>query len=106
MSEPGSRLQASVLTFGPVGRVITTLVLLAVPAWFLLYGGLFGLVGVVTWVGWVLPRALRDTWRRAALPSTELTRLRDEAARQAQDERRARADHPAFDQDQPPPSRW
>lgn len=106
MSEPGSRFQSSVLTFGPIGRVVVTLVLLAVLAWFLLYGGLFGVVGALVWGGRVMPLALRDVWRRAALPSTDLTRLRDEAAREAENQRRVRADHPVFDGEQPPPARW
>ena len=106
MSEPGSRLQPSVLTFGPLGRVVCTLVVVAVPVGFLVFGGLFGLVGAITWVGWVLPRALRDTWRRAALPSTELTRLRDATARQVAEQQRIRPVHGALDPDSPPPSRW
>jgi hypothetical protein len=106
MSEPGSRFQASVLTFGPVGRVLATLVLFAVLAWFLLYGGLFGIVGALVWGGRVIPLALRDVWRRAALPATDLTRLRDEAAREAEDLRRVREDHPVFDPERPPPPRW
>lgn len=106
MSERGSRFQSSVLTFGPVGRVVVTGVLLAVPAWFLLYAGVYGLVGCAIWVTTVLPWALRDTWRPAALPPTDLTRLRDETAREAENQRRQRPDHPVFDPEQPPPTRW
>lgn len=80
--EQGNRRQSSVVTFGPVGRVLTTAVLVAVLAWFVLFAGAFGLVGAVVWAGWVLPRALRDTWRRAPLPSTDLTRLRDQTRRE------------------------
>lgn len=85
--ERGSRWQTSVTTFGPVGRVVVTALLLAVLAWFLLYAGVFGLVGAVVWVGWVLPRALRDVWRRAELPATGLTRLRDETRREQPQEK-------------------
>ncbi|MCU1624925.1 MAG: hypothetical protein JWL79_3770 [Frankiales bacterium] len=77
--ERGNRRQPSVTTFGPVGRLLATGAVLLVLAWFLLFGGFFGLAGAVIWVGWVMPRALRDVWRRAELPSTDLTRLRDEA---------------------------
>lgn len=106
MSEPGSRFASSVLTFGPLGRILCTLGLFAVLAWLVLFGGLFGLAGAVVWVGWIMPRALRDTWRRAALPDTDLTRLRKQAAREAAERQRIRADHPAFDQDSEPPARW
>ena len=78
--DKGNRRQSSVVTFGPLGRVLTTVALLAVLAWFL-RSGIFGLVGALVWAGWILPRALRDTWRRAPLPSTDLTRLRDETRR-------------------------
>jgi len=106
MSEPGSRFQASVTTFGPVGRVAITAVLVLVLAWFLMYGGIFGIAGAVVWGGRVMPLALRDVWKRAALPSTDLTRLRDEAAREAERRRRTPEDHPVFDPEQPPPPRW
>ena len=106
MSEPGSRLQASVLTFGPVGRVGCTLLLFGVLAWFLVYGGLFGIAGAFIWCGWVLPRALRDTWRRAELPATELTRLRDDAARQVAEQERPRPPHAALDPEGERPTRW
>lgn len=106
VSERGGRWQSSDLTFGPVGRVVCTLLLLAVPLWFLQYGGLFGIVGAVVWCGWVLPRAWRDVWRRAALPATDLTVLRDETRRRLAEEQRERPPHPAFDQDAPPPPRW
>jgi len=95
-----------VLTFGPVGRVVVTGALFAVLAWFLLLAGVYGLVGAVIWATLVMPRALRDTWRPAALPATDLTRLRDEAAREAENQRRERPDHPVFDPEQPPPTRW
>jgi hypothetical protein len=106
LSERGNRLQGSVLTFGPVGRILCTVGVLAVLAWFLVFGGLFGVVGAVVWSGWVLPRALRDTWRRAALPSTDLTRCRDEAARQLAEQQRPRTSNPAFDPEAPRPTRW
>ena len=106
MSESGSRLQSSVLTFGPVGRIVCTICLLGVLAWFLLYGGLFGFAGAIIWIGWILPRALRDIWRRAALPSTDLTRLRDRTARELAEPPRPERSHPVFEKDTGPPPRW
>jgi hypothetical protein len=104
VSNSGTRWQSSVLTFGPVGRLVCTVLLLLVLVWFVVYAGPFGLVGVVVWAGWVLPRALRDTWRRAPLPDTDLSRLREIAAREAlEPEQRA---HPVFDPDHQPPGRW
>lgn len=106
MSEPGSRWQKSDVTFGLAGRLFCTLGLIGFPTLLLLYGGLFGAVGTVVWCGWLLPRALRDTWRRAELPPTDLTRLRDETARRDAEERRPRPNHPAFDPNFKPPTRW
>ena len=106
MSERGGRLQSSVLTFGPVGRVVCTLVVLGIPVWSALAGGLFGLVGAAVWLCAVAPRALRDTWRPAALPATDLTRLRDEAARQRAAEQEPVRNHLLFDPDGEPPTRW
>lgn len=107
MSETGSRLEVSVLTFGPFGRIFSTLVLFAVLAWLVLFAGLFGLAGAVVWVGWIMPRALCDVWRRAALPESDLTQLRKAAARETDSQQRVRADHPVFDPERgPPPARW
>jgi hypothetical protein len=106
VTERGSRLQSSVVTFGPAGRLACTVVIVGAPACFLLYGGLFGVVGAVVWTGWVLPRAMKDTWRRAALPSTELTRLRDQTAREGAARQIPPVAHPAFDPYAPRPTRW
>ena len=62
-------------TFGPVGRVVATAALLGVLAWFVLFAGVFGLVGAVVWVGWVLPRGLRDIWRGALVGRTITVRF-------------------------------
>ena len=106
MAERGTRWQSSVLTFGPVGRIVASTLITLVLAWFLYYGGLWGIPGVVIWGGYFMPRALRDIWRPAALPSTDLTRLRDEAAPEAELKNRPEQTHIAFDPDQPPPTRW
>ena len=91
------------MTFGPVGRVVATTMLFAVAAWFLFFGGLFGIAGLVVWCGTIMPRALRDLWRRAPEVATDLTRLRDESRRQAQVRE---AEHPLFGKDPEPPARW
>jgi hypothetical protein len=58
-----SRWKSGSMTFGPVGRVVLTiLVFLPYPLFILNLP--FGLVGVVVWTG-LMPRALRDIWRPA-----------------------------------------
>jgi hypothetical protein len=106
MSERGTRLQVSVVTFGPVGRVVATAVVLAVLAWFVMFDGIFGVVGAVIWIGWVMRPALRDIWRRAELPATDLTRLRDTTTRELEQQQRPSGSHPAFDQESDHPKRW
>ena len=106
MSERGSRLECSVLTFGLRGRLLCTVVLFGLPVWLLLYAGLFGLMGAMVWTGWVLPRALRDVWRPADLPSSDRTRLRDGAARDAARRQGPAGSHPVFNQDSRFPTRW
>lgn len=94
------------LTFGPIGRLVATAAVGGVLLWFLLYAGLWGWPGLIIWGCFLMPRALRDIWRPAALPATDLTLLRDEAARAAELARRPERTHAAFDPDQPPPTRW
>ncbi|WP_426563578.1 hypothetical protein ACPPVT_20555 [Angustibacter sp. McL0619] len=62
-----SRFQATDVTFGPVGRlVVTVLVLLPLAAFVaaLLVAPAAGITGIVVWGGGIAPKALRDTWRR------------------------------------------
>lgn len=94
------------VTFGPIGRLVATAVVGSVLLWFLLYAGLWGWPGLLIWGGYYMPRALRDIWRPAALPPTDLTRLRDETARQAAAEARPLGQHLALNPDQAPPTRW
>lgn len=94
------------LTFGLAGRLACTFLLLAVPVGFVLYAGPLGLAAALIWTGWLLPRALRDTWRRAALPSTELTRLRENTARELAEPPRVAGSHPVFDPERRFPTRW
>ena len=106
MSERGTRLESSDLTFGPVGRALATGVLFAVLAWFVVFAGIFGLAGAFVWIGWVMRPALRDIWRPAALPATDLTRLRDATARDLEQQRRPEVPHPVFDEERKAPKRW
>ena len=94
------------LTFGLGGRLVCTALLLAVPVWFVAYAGPLGLMGALIWTGWLLPRALRDTWRRAALPTTELTRLQAATARELAEPPRVAGSHPVFDPERRFPTRW
>lgn len=106
MAERGTRWQSSDVTFGPVGRLVATGVVGLVLVWFAFYAGLFGIPGIIIWGGYFMPRALRDIWRSAPLPPTDLTQLRDEAAREAELKDRVHRPHLALDPDQPPPTRW
>ncbi len=78
MVERGTRFERSVLTFGVGGRLAVSAVVLIPVLWGVSLG-LVGLAGAFLWGIFVLPRALRDVWRPAALPATDLTRLRDQA---------------------------
>jgi hypothetical protein len=54
-----SRWAKSDVSFGPVGRMVGTVLLLAVGAWLLV----FSLIGAGVWWLVVVPWALRDLWR-------------------------------------------
>lgn len=77
MSERGSRLQKSVVTFGPAGRAAATVVVLLPLVWMAMAGAA-GLIGFALWLGWVVPRAVRDIWRRAELPTSHFARIQRE----------------------------
>ena len=64
-----SRWKKSTGTFGPTGRVVATLLLL-VPLPLLAVGASvgFGLIGGGIYVLVIMPWALRDIWKRAAIP--------------------------------------
>lgn len=59
-----SRWAGSSVTFGPVGRVVVTLLLLCVGPAVLVWGGPGSLVAAILWIAVVLPWALRDVWRK------------------------------------------
>ena len=104
--ERGTRFQRSVVTFGPTGRVVATGLMLLPLWWLVFYAGVFGLAASFMWLIVVLPRALRDIWRPAVLPSTELTRLRDAAVRAAEAQRDAAAKQTDGAAKPDPPRRW
>jgi hypothetical protein len=56
---PSSRWSRSATTFGPVGRMVGTVLLLTVGVWL----AVFALVGAAVWWFVVVPWALRDLWR-------------------------------------------
>lgn len=72
--------RSGTLTFGPIGRVVWTFVASVPGLWLAhhiwrhgllprddlgaLVVQLFGAVFVVTWMGWIWPRALKDIWAR------------------------------------------
>ena len=62
---PVGRWAKSEVSFGPVGRVLCTLLLVAVGVWFLTVS-IFGLIGAGLWWLVVTPWALRDLWRPVA----------------------------------------
>jgi hypothetical protein len=65
VAAPVSRWAKSDVTFGPVGRVVCTLLVVAVGGWFLTVS-IFGLIGAALWWLVVTPWALRDLWRPVA----------------------------------------
>ena len=100
MAARGSRLEKSVYTFGPVGRVLwtlgglTVLYLLFSPLVHALRAGLinsgigvvvplFKAVAGVILLIWIWPRYLRYVWRPASIAGNELTQLRDQMRREA-----------------------
>ena len=58
-----SRWRGGPTTFGPVGRLVMTLLML-VPLWFFWATQGFAWPGLVIWGVFVLPWGLRDIWRR------------------------------------------
>ena len=72
---PHSRWRGSATTFGPVGRVVASLLLL-LPLWFFWEEQLFAWQGIVIWGVFLMPWALRDIWRRTPIRGAERSRAR------------------------------
>lgn len=98
-----SRWARSEVTFGPVGRIVTTLLLLVPLWWFFSYAGIFGIVGVVIWLTKVLPWGLRDIWRPVKVPANDadMIRARHDLLQQSE----AAPPHGSINE-QATPSRW
>lgn len=98
-----SRWVRSDVTFGPVGRIAVSLLMLVPLWWFIAYAGVFGIVGVPIWLVKVLPWALRDIWRPVRLRATDadLIRAQHELLEQAE----AAPAHASI-HDRSPVSRW
>ncbi len=81
----GQRVRGSSITFGPLGRSVTTAVILLFTAW-VTFTNFFFLIPALPAVVW----ALKDTWRkaperRAPLPTVVVERARDPFAPLAAD---------------------
>jgi hypothetical protein len=64
-----SRWKKSAGTFGPAGRVVATLLLLVpLPVFGAAIATGFGIIGGGIYIIVVMPWALRDIWKRAAIP--------------------------------------
>ena len=57
-----SRWRSSSVTFGPMGRIVMT-ILLFLPYGLFMMSLPFGIVGIIVWTGLLVP-GLRDVWRR------------------------------------------
>ena len=71
-----SRWTSSAVTFGPVGRLVASVLLLVPLAWMVLYDGFFAIVSVPIWLFVILPWGLRDIWRAVRLPASEADEIR------------------------------
>ena len=69
MSKPASRWRKSTVTFGPLGRVVWTIILV-IPILFAIFVNMMFLVAAAIW-SFTLPLALRDVWRRVPNPDYE-----------------------------------
>jgi hypothetical protein len=72
----GSRWVRSAVTFGPVGRIVASLLTLLPLWWFLVYAPFGAIVIVPIWLVKILPWALRDIWRPVKLPANDADLIR------------------------------
>jgi len=71
-----SRFAASEITFGPVGRIVATLVVVGVVWWLNTALGIFGIVFAAAYMREFLPAALKDIWRPVRRRPTEQDAIR------------------------------
>jgi hypothetical protein len=69
MNKPTSRWRRSTISFGPVGRLVWTVVLL-IPILYAIFINMVFLVAAAIWA-FILPMALRDVWRAVKNPDYE-----------------------------------
>jgi hypothetical protein len=62
-----SRWRKGTTTFGPFGRVSWTIVVVVLPIFCLVFGGIGGILFCAAWGGVVAPMALRDLWKADTL---------------------------------------
>lgn len=65
-----SRWAPSAITFGPAGRIVATVLVLA-PIVFAVFVNVMFLVSAVLWL-FIVPRALRDIWQRTRVGSRDV----------------------------------
>ena len=100
-----SRWAASEITFGPVGRIVATALVVGVVWWLNQVLGIFFLVLAGAFLWQVVPQALRDIWRPVRLPPTEQDAIRAKAEAMRLDELPPTPPESPIDE-RPAPSRW
>ena len=68
LGPPGGRWRSGEITFGPVGRIVATVLVTMPLLWFLKNALPFGFVGLVIYGAVLWPWALRDIWGRTRGP--------------------------------------
>lgn len=59
-----SRFRKGTTSFGPVGRISWTIVVVLLPIFVGVFGGIAGILFLAAWCGVVAPMALRDLWKK------------------------------------------
>jgi hypothetical protein len=93
----------SAVTFGPVGRVVVSLLMLVPLWWFVVYAPVGAVVFVPIWLVKILPWAMRDIWRPVKLPANaaDIIHARHELLEQVE----SAPAHQSISE-RPAPSRW
>jgi len=93
------------VTFGPLGRIVATILVVGVLWWLNAALGIFGVVIMAIYVREFLPSALKDIWRPVRLPPDEsdVIRARFEAMR-LEEQPPAPPESPIAER--PAPQRW
>ena len=59
------------MTFGPVGRIVVSFLMLVPLLWAMNYDGVFAIIVVPIWIIKVLPWAFRDIWAPVRVKPTD-----------------------------------